>query len=700
MSPTRFLFRAPSLAALAAIATSAWTPAQIFTRAPASQFPQTGSATENVDFADVDLDGDWDAAVADGGDSSQDQNRLWLNAGPGAGLGSFVDVTATQMPILLDDSRDIEFVDFEHDGDFDLYTSNTAQLLNQGNHWLTNLGGAQSGAIGFYRLEDNRWVGVGQPGSSVPVAAVLAGGTFVDWSCDCDFADLDNDGDSDLFHSTYGGAFGGQVPSRVFLNDGNGFFTEFNPSGFQLTQTNIANGQPALWAQGIQQDNTVDSNGTQSDVANSPLGIELGDLDGDFDQDLIFGSRITAPRAFYNLLADSGALGFRDVTTLVFPANYWSGGNNYEQEIGDMDRDGDLDLYGLNYPGLNDAVFENVGGIFQPGISLPSSGQDDNEADFIDYDADGDMDFIVAGFAGQNKLYRNDWAGGGSGSFSYALVPNATSGLGSASSLDIDDADLDGDGDYDAMSSEDGNSNEIYYVNQTQVADTHAPYLPKVEDLGDAAASTAARAVRAYIYDNTPYYVAWYHSTSLEWSVDGVALPDVAATSSQGQIFRALVPGNLYGSVEYGFRATDEHGNTGVSGTQAYVSSHASFSSSFGTGSAGSLGVPGVKALSVPFGNSALYVAGTNAPVGTPSWLAVTNLAIPTLNLPGLCNVNVGGALLSFTAGATDADGNRAVALPVPAGFAGAQVHAQFFALNGTGGNLLSSSAGLSITLQ
>jgi len=700
MRLTRILFRGPCLVSLAAIATSAWTPAQIFTRAPASQFPQTGSATENVDFADVDLDGDWDAAVADGGDFSQDQNRLWINSGPGAGLGNFSDETATRMPALLDDSRDIEFVDFEHDGDFDMYSSNTAQLVNQGNHWLTNQGGAQGGQLGFYRMEDNRWVGVGQTGSSVPVSAVLAGGTFVDWSCDCDFADLDNDGDSDLFHSSYGGAFGGQVPSRIFLNDGNGFFREFNPSGFQLTATNIANGQPALWAQGVQQDNTVNSNGTQSDIANSPLGIELGDLDGDFDQDLIFGSRQSAPRAFYNLLTDNGQLGYRDVTSTVFPANYWSGGDNYEQEIGDMDRDSDLDLYGLNYPGLSDAAYENEGGLLQPGITFPSSGQDDNEADFIDYDNDGDMDVIVAGFAGANKLYRNDWSGGGSGSFVYSLVPAAQSGLGNASSLDIDDADLDGDGDYDAMSSEDGNANEIYYLNQTQIADTHAPYLPKVEDLADEAAGTTARPVRAYVYDNAPYYVAWYMATALEWSVDGIALPDVTATSSQGQLFRALVPGNLYGAVEYGFRSTDEHGNTGVSGTQSYVSSHASFSSSFGTGSAGSVGLPGVQALSVPFGGTTLYLAGTDVPAGATTWLAVTNSAVPTQSIPGLCNVNVGGALLSFTAGAADGAGHRTVALAVPAGFAGAQVHAQFFALDGTGGNLLSSSQGRSITLQ
>lgn len=73
-----------------------------------ADIPTSGAAnnshTENVDFGDVDLDGDWDAVFADGGDSGNDQNRLWVNQG-GVQLGTigvFEDRTSQQFPPIQD----------------------------------------------------------------------------------------------------------------------------------------------------------------------------------------------------------------------------------------------------------------------------------------------------------------------------------------------------------------------------------------------------------------------------------------------------------------------------------------------------------------------------------------------------------------------------------------------------------------------
>ncbi|MCZ6596126.1 MAG: VCBS repeat-containing protein, partial [Planctomycetota bacterium] len=265
------------------------------------------SSTENVDFGDVDLDGDWDVALAAVGDAGNDQNRLWINQGGAQGgtLGQFTDETAAQFPVFLDDSRDIEFADIDGDADLDLYTSNTSQLALQGNRWWINQGGKQGGTVGFYQDDTaNRWVGLGVFPSSVP-PTLVTGGTFKDWSCDCDFGDLDNDGDLDLVHSSYGGTFGGQVPTRIFLNDGDGFFSEFNPSGFMIPIDTISPGDPGLWCDGTQQTNTTNFTGAFCDIATNTLDIDIGDSDGDFDLDILHGDRDNVPRFFANRLEGS-----------------------------------------------------------------------------------------------------------------------------------------------------------------------------------------------------------------------------------------------------------------------------------------------------------------------------------------------------------------------------------------------------------
>ena len=71
--------------------------------------PFNDSFTENVDFADIDLDGDWDVAAADGGDDGNDQNRIWVNQGglQAGELGLFADETAARAGALLESSRHI-----------------------------------------------------------------------------------------------------------------------------------------------------------------------------------------------------------------------------------------------------------------------------------------------------------------------------------------------------------------------------------------------------------------------------------------------------------------------------------------------------------------------------------------------------------------------------------------------------------------
>jgi len=549
--------------------------AQTFVDSPAKLPFNTGS-TENVDFADVDGDGDLDAALAEGGDPGNDQNNLWINRGfePGGTLGFFADRTATQFPAVLDASRDIEFADLDGDGDVDIYIANHSSLGNQSARWWINMGGAQGGTQGFYQDQTAaRWSSLNVAPTSIAAPLILGSGGFIDWSGDGDFGDLDNDGDLDLVHSSYGPAFSGSVPTRLFLNDGAGVFREFNPSGFRLTSALIANGNPALWAQGLQQANTANAGGANADISSDALDIDLGDIDGDFDLDLLHGARGEPTRMFRNrLVENSGVLAaFTDATTAAFAPGWSSGVGQYEQELGDCDNDGDLDIYGLDWAtSFRDHTLENNGaGFFTVLQLLPNSNADESEGDFLDYDNDGDLDLYIANFSGQDRLYRNDFAG--AGAFSHSNVTATQLPALTRTALDADCADLDNDGDTDIVVANNADQLENYLTNQSNVADTHAPRVPNVEQATNRATGSAPTVVRAQVYDNAAYYETWYIDVQLEFRVAPSGFLAVPMRTSQGQVWRGEIPGQVAGLVEYRVRATDRNGNVGVSTTRSFT---------------------------------------------------------------------------------------------------------------------------------
>jgi hypothetical protein len=554
--------------------------AQTFVDSPAKLPFNTGS-TENVDFADVDGDGDLDAALAEGGDDGSDQNNLWINRGfeVGGAIGFFADRTATQFPTLLDDSRDIEFADLDGDGDVDVYIANHSSISNQPSRWWINMGGLQGGTQGFFLDQTpTRWSGLNVAPTSIAASAIFPSGGFIDWSGDGDFGDLDNDGDLDLVHSSYGPSFSGTVPTRLFLNDGNGVFREFNPSGFRLTSFAIQNGNPALWAQGTQQAETNNTTGVNADISASALDIDLGDIDGDFDLDLLHGARQEAPRMFRNREVESGGVltAFRDITHAAFAPGWSSGTGHYEQEMGDCDNDGDLDICGVNWlapgPSFNDSTLANSGaGFFTSNQTLANSSPDDNEADFLDYDNDGDLDIYFANFSGQDRLYRNDFTG--AGAFSHSNVTAAQLPVFNRVGLDADCADLDNDGDTDIVVANNNDQFENYLTNQSNVADTHAPRIPNVEQAPNRATGVAPTVVRAQVYDNASYYETWYIDVQLEFRVAPSGFLAVPMHASQGQIWRGEIPGQVAGLVEYRVRATDRNGNVGVSTTRSFNAS-------------------------------------------------------------------------------------------------------------------------------
>ncbi len=80
-----------------------------------------GRLTTAVAFGDVDGDGDLDAFVGNAGSFPGGQDRLYVNGGTGV----FTDVTATNLPALSDGTVAVALGDLDGDGDLDAFVGNS-----------------------------------------------------------------------------------------------------------------------------------------------------------------------------------------------------------------------------------------------------------------------------------------------------------------------------------------------------------------------------------------------------------------------------------------------------------------------------------------------------------------------------------------------------------------------------------------------
>jgi hypothetical protein len=141
-------------------------------------------------------------------------------------------------------------------------------------------------------------------------------------------------------------------------------------------------------------DVTTTAPGDHCDAEWGLAGAAVGDADGDGHDDL-FVTRIGAPASLY---ANDGAGRFTDVTTArgIVPDAATAGA-----AFGDVDLDGDLDLYVTTLGGRAHRLYLNEGARFREAASergaaltssLPLLG---SSVTFADYDRDGDLDLYV-----------------------------------------------------------------------------------------------------------------------------------------------------------------------------------------------------------------------------------------------------------------------------------------------------------------
>ena len=494
---------------------------------------KVGCWTNYMRMTDIDGDGDLDILLpnADGYFTQRTAQpfSVYLNDGTGVFTGGAQQIVNGYTGYV----RQIATGDVDGDGDLDLYIPSAwgdADVL----------------------LFNDAGTFVDHAATSLPGLHSHAGATR--------FADVDNDGDLDLFVSD-GWAQSAPTPAHLYINDGTGKFTEA-PVG------QLPSGKGA-----------------------QPIDFDVFDADGDHDLDLLIDLHQVKSLLWIN----DGAGHFTDASA-TFPAQ---SGLKYGPVACDVDGDGDLDIWVDNSgPSYTEQLLINDGsGKFADETAMRVTGNvngaDDNGVACVDIDGDGDLDAVIASLSDNERVLLNDGTG------HFTALAGAFPQV-SDSTLWFDFGDVNGDGRIDCATAQGESSflDRLYLGTPNAPVDILAPKFRSVEDVKGPVSASATPIVRFAVVDNATtdegprLRKAWVRVTA------SGAMTDVAARFSGGDIYRAVLPAQSAGNVMVSYEACakDWQGNQGCAPAKTYAvdgGGSTSGTSSAGTGAGGAIGVGG-----------------------------------------------------------------------------------------------------------
>ena len=241
--------------------------------------------------------------------------------------------------------------------------------------------------FGSYGLYHNRGDGTFED------ATVRAGlGGSRDWPTSAAFADLDGDGDLDLYVCHYL-SWDARIPTLCQDPRAPGRHVSCLPLGFPAMPDHLFRNDGGRFVDATAEAGIVDRDGRG-------LGVVAADLDEDGRIDLFVANDMTANLFFHN----KGGLKFEEIGHLAGVASNADGGYQAGMGVacGDLDGDGRPDLAVTNFFGESTTFYRNLGGAMfadatsAAGLKAPSRFLLGFGAVFLDVDNDGRLDLATA----------------------------------------------------------------------------------------------------------------------------------------------------------------------------------------------------------------------------------------------------------------------------------------------------------------